>query len=120
MMNEREKTKLKVYLVRKSWVDESTELARCSEYDLAVAICKPGYSIFDEKGTLMYTAHSSNRFNHGDIWNRLKLQIERDLIKYDSRRIPFITRKELRSILYTLFTVLRLMNEVEVEDDREI
>ena len=109
---------MKNYIVRKSWIDETTELARCSDYDLSVSICKPGYSVFDEEGTVMHSSYSSNRFKHGDEWNDLKKEIEADLIRLDMRRFPIITRKELRSIIRALFLILKLMNQVEVEDDR--
>ena len=115
-MNEEKRV---VYLVRKSWIDETTELARCSEFELAKFICKPGYSVFDENGVPMYSIPSENRFNHGKKWNNLKAKIEADLIRLDSRKFPFASRKELHTVLHTLFDVLKLMNEVEIEDDRE-
>ena len=109
----------KVYLVRKSWIDETTELARCSDFELAKFICRPGYTVFDEDGVPAYSIPSANRFKHGDKWNNLKIKIEADLIRLDNRKFPFASRKELHSVLHTLFDVLKLMNEVEVEDDYE-
>lgn len=109
---------MKTYIVRKSFIDESTELARCSDVDLAISICKPGYSVFDEDGVPLYSSHSINRFNHGNEWIELKNKIESELIRIDSRRRLFITRKEAVSILTMLFDVLKLMNKVEVEDDK--
>lgn len=109
---------MKNYIVRKSWIDESTELARCSDYDLAESICKAGYTVFDEDGVPLFSRPATNRFNRGDKWIDLKDKIEKSLIKFDSRRFPIITRKELRSILHVLFDVLKMMNEVEVEDDK--
>ena len=106
------------YIVRKSFIDETTELARCSEVELAISICRPGYTVFDENGVPLYSSYSINRFNHGNEWIELKEKIENDLIKIDSRKRPFITRKEVVSILTTLFDVLKLMNKVEVEDDK--
>ena len=109
---------MKNYIIRKSWIDESTELARCSDFDLATSICKPGYTVFDEAGVTLFSSPSINRFKHGNKWNDLKKKIEADLIRIDMRKFPFVTRKELHNILHTLFEVLKLMNEVEVEDDK--
>lgn len=109
---------MKNYIVRKSWVDESTELARCSDFDLAKSICRGGYTVFDEEGIPLFSMPSTNRFKRGNKWNDLKKKIEADLIRFDMRRFPFITRKELFEILHTLFEILKLMNEVEIEDDR--
>ena len=106
------------FIIRKSWIDETTELARCSDIDLAKSICKPGYTVFNEDGIPMYSVYSSNRFNHGDKWNKLKSKIEEELIRLDIRKFKLITRKEFMSILVLLFEVLKLMNEVEIEDDK--
>ena len=109
---------MKKYVIRKSWIDGNSEFASTTDYDLAVSICKPGYSIFDENGTLLYTLVKTNRFKQGDKWNDLKKKIEEELLRLDMRKFPLITRKEFYNIMYLMFDLLKMMNQVEIEDDK--
>lgn len=106
----------KVYLVRRSWVDETSELARCSDFDLAVSICQEGYNVYDEDGNLLFTALNQNRYVHGKGWVEIKSKLENLILKYTRRFIPIIKGSEFHEIIDTLNEVLKLMNKVEIED----
>ena len=105
----------KNFIIRKSWVDELTELGRCSDFDLAVMICKPGYKIFDEEGNVLYTTYSENKF--GSKWLELKSQLENDVDKLKNKKFPLVFRSELYSILNSLVEIIKMMNTVEKEEN---
>lgn len=110
----------KIYIVRKSWVDEETEYARCSDYNLAVSICRPGYSVFDNEGTILYTSINTHiAAKHGKEWSEFKDKIEKKISVFKKRRIPIITKNEFISIYNTLLEILTLMNKVEIEESRD-
>lgn len=113
-----------VYLIRKSFIDESTEFARCSNLELAVSICKPGYSIFDEEGNLLHTTVVEGASKFGKNWDTLKTKIEK-LILYTNNnysRFPMVTLinsiKDADNILNSLMEILQLMNKIEVEESK--
>ena len=107
----------KIYIVRKSWLDEETEYARCSEYDLAVSVCRPGYSVFDEMGIHLYTSVSPQiAAKHGKEWAAFKNIIEKKISVFQKRMFPFIRKCEFIEIHDTLCQILTLMNKVEIEE----
>ena len=105
-----------VYLIRKSFIDETTELARCSSLDLAVSICKPGYNIYDEDGNILHSTVYASKY--GKVWDVLKYNVEKHILHIESKRFSFITRKELEIIYKNLNEILQLMNKIEVEESR--
>ena len=107
-----------VYLIRKSFIDETTELARCSNLDLAIDICKPGYKVYDEDGNILHSLVAENTTKYGKIWDTLKHNVEKHILHIDSKRFRFITRKELEIIYENLNEILQLMNKIEVEESR--
>ena len=44
-----------VYRVRKTWKDAASQIGAYSSLDNAKKACKAGYSVFDEKGNIVYT-----------------------------------------------------------------
>ena len=54
----------KVYRVRKTWADSASQLGAFKFLDNAKAACKPGYSVFDENGTAIYTVKVQETFNN--------------------------------------------------------
>ena len=44
-----------LYRVRKSWADEKSQIGAYASLDNAKSACKTGYSVFDEKGKVVYT-----------------------------------------------------------------
>ena len=107
-----------VYLIRKSFIDETTELARCSSLELAVSICKPGYSIFDEEGNLLHTTVVEGMSKFGKTWETLKSKVENQILFITTKRFPFIFKKDLLIIDQNLNEILQLMNKIEVEESR--
>ena len=105
-----------VYLIRKSFIDETTELARCSSLDLAIDICKPGYSIFDEEGNLLHTTVVEGLSEFGKTWETLKSKVEKYINFIETKRFPFIFKKDLLIIDQNLNEILQLMNKIEVEE----
>jgi hypothetical protein len=104
----------KNFIIRKNWVDENSELARCSELDIAVKICKPGYTVYNEAGEVVFTLPAETKY--GDRWVELKSKIENDVLDFGSRRSLFIGRKELYAILRSLVDIIKMMNELEDEE----
>jgi hypothetical protein len=47
------------YRVRKTWADASSQIGAYSSLDNAKKACKTGYSVFDEKGNVVYTNSTS-------------------------------------------------------------
>lgn len=107
-----------VFLIRKSFIDETTELARCSSLELAISICKPGYSIFDEEGNLLHTTAIDGVSKYGKTWDTLKSKVEKQILYIEGKRFPIITKKDLGIIDNTLNEILQLMNKIEVEESK--
>lgn len=110
--------KRKNYLIRKSFIDESTEFARCSDLELALCFCKPGYNIYDEEGNLIHATVEENKTNYDKLWSELKSKVEQQIIYIGERRLPIIMGKELDYVFKNLNDVLQLMNQIEVEKDK--
>lgn len=47
-----------LYRVRKTWADASSQLGAYSSLENAKKVCKTGYSVFDDKGNVVYTANA--------------------------------------------------------------
>lgn len=107
------------YLIRKSFIDETTELARCSDLDLAISFCKPGYNIYDEEGKLLHATVVENKTKQDKMWDELKSKVEEQIIFIDERRLPIIVGKEIDYIFKNLNEILQLMNQIEVEKSKE-
>lgn len=48
-------TKKTIYRIRKTWKDVDSQIGAYSHLDSAKKACKEGYSVFDEKGKVVYT-----------------------------------------------------------------
>ena len=108
----------KVFLIRKSFIDETTELARCSDLELALCFCKPGYNIYDEEGSLLHTTVEENKTKHDKLWSQLKSKVEQQVMFVSERRLPIIAGKEVEYIFNNLNEILQLMNQIEVESTK--
>lgn len=106
-----------VYLIRKSLIDEESELARCSDFELAVSICKPGYKIYDQDGNFLYGTINNDRF--GKSWNELKSKLEKEVLEFTSRlsMFPLVRKNELRKCVMLLNDTLKMMNKIEKEEE---
>lgn len=111
-------TKKRNYLIRKSFIDETTELARCSDLDLAISFCKPGYNIYDEEGNLLHATVAVNQTKYDKLWGELKSKVEQQIIFIGERRLPIIAGKEVNYIFDNLNEILQLMNQIEVESTK--
>lgn len=108
----------KVFLIRKSFIDETTELARCSDLDLAVTICKPGYNTYDEEGNLLHATVVENKTKHDKLWDELKSKVEKQILFIDEKTLPIIVGKDIDIIYKNLNNILQLMNQIEVENTK--
>lgn len=103
--------KKKVYIIRKSFIDKDSELARCSNFDLAVALHKPGYNIYDENGNLLHVSINENKY--GKEWVELKYDIENLILKLELKTFPILSVSDFRAIVRILTKALKMMNKVE-------
>ena len=55
--------KSNLYRVRKSWTDEKSQIGAYNSLDNAKKACKDGYTVYDEKGNIVYT--KSKLHGHG-------------------------------------------------------
>ena len=49
----------KLYRIRKTWADSSSQIGAYSSLENAEKACKTGYSVFDSKGNIVYTPSTS-------------------------------------------------------------
>lgn len=49
----------KLYRIRKTWTDSSSQIGAYSSLENAEKACKTGYSVFDSKGNIVYTPSTS-------------------------------------------------------------
>ena len=119
MKNLMKETNKKVYLIRKSWLDESNEFGRSTDLDVAIAICPSGFTVYDEDGNIIHTTVTEDKYKFGKSWVELKSDIEKELLDINNLNIltfPYIAK--FKKYIEILESALILMNETEIKDSK--
>ena len=108
-----------VYVIRKSWVDETTEYGRCNDVDVAISICPSGYTVYNEEGDIVHTTVTEDKYKFGKSWLELKTTIEKEIADHKEKNLfSFNPYDRVKKYIRIMKDILILMNKIEVDDSK--